>query len=195
MKQVARYFLVFIFIALIAACNGGDDDPRPADSYFPLELGNTWGYEVDVDGNIHDLLIEITSMSDDGYYTLAVTEDGTQTATYEVKESNGSVITRDGKIVVPKAGETVAVADMVFLFARYYPPDTIAGSMTFVADGDLIKGQYVETPSFTYNTLNTFDIEFQKDAGMYRFKDQKYFDNPFWGEETYTSSGKLLWAR
>jgi len=180
---------------VIAACNGGDDDSRSDDSYFPLELGNTWGYEVNDDGNIHDLLIEITSISDDGHYTLSVTEDGTQTATYEVKESNGSVITRDGKIVVPKAGETVAVADMVFLFTRYYPPDTIAGSMTFVSDGDLIKGQYVEAPSFTYNTRNTFDIEFQKNVGMYRFKDQKYFDNPFWGEDTYTSSGELLWTR
>lgn len=195
MKQVTKYFLPLIFITLIAACNGGgDDDSQSGSSYFPLKVGNSWGYEVN-DGNIHDLLIEITSISDDGYYDLSVTENGTQTASYEVKDSDGRVITRNGKIVVPKAGETIAVADMVFLFTPYYSPDRIADSMTFISDGDLIKGEYVDAPSFTYKTLNTFGIEFQKDVGMYQFTDQKYFDNPFVeGTVTYTSSGVFLWT-
>lgn len=196
MKQLARYFMTLILIAVIAACNdgGGGEDSQAGSRYFPLEVGNSWEYEVEDDGNIYELRIEITDISDDGYYQLSVTEDGAQTAIHEVKESDGRVITRNDKIVVPRAGETVAVTDMVFLFTRYYSPDTIADSMTFVNDGDLIRAEYVASPSFTYNTLNTFGIEFQKDVGMYRFTDQKYFDNPFWGTETYIGSGLLTWT-
>jgi len=193
MKPITRYFLPLIFITLIMACNG-DSDSQSGSNYFPLEVGNSWGYEIDDDGNIHDLLIEITNMRDDGYYDLSVTEDGNQIAIYEVKESGGRVVTRSGEIIAPKAGETVAVADMVFLFTRHYPPDRIADLMTFVSEGDLIRGEYVGAPSFTYKTLNTFSIEFQKNVGMYRFTDQKYFDNPFWGTDTDTNSGVFLWT-
>jgi len=191
MRQIATYLLPLIFITVITACNGGGDS-QSVNSYFPLKVGNSWGYEVNQDGNIHDLLIEITGISDDGYYDLSVTEDATQTATYEVKNSNGRVITRNGEIVVPKAGETLAVAEMVFLFTRYYSPDRIADSMTFVSEGDLIKGEFVAAPSFTYKTINTFGIEFQKDVGMYQFTDQKSFDNPFWGAATSTSGPQAL---
>ena len=114
---------MLLSIALITACNSDDESDNcpitpqiPTNEFFPLKIGNYWGFEFQnrtPDGEpvgsitIDSMIVQGDTLIDDLRFHVLTTNKPWANTTWFLRDSSGYILSRSSLVLPPSPRETI----------------------------------------------------------------------------------------